>query len=390
MSLRVALLSWESLHSIPVGGLAVHVSELATALCRGGHDVHVFTRLGADQPRYDCIDGVHYHRCDFEPHDDFLTYIERMCHSFVERVVAAERFDGRPFDVVHGHDWLCAVALRRVKHELHRPVILTMHATEYGRCGNQLCNGQSARIRKIEWEGTYVADRVICVSGALRDEVSWLYSLPADKSLVIHNGVDARRFNERVDRKSVRARYAVAPGDQVVMYVGRLAWQKGPDLLLDSVPSVRRAHPAANFAFVGDGEMRGQLHDQASATGLNGSVRFLGHRSGRELASLIKSADVVCVPSRNEPFGIVVLEAWSASRPVVVSRNGGPAEFVADQENGLLVNDNPASIGEGLRAILGDIPAARRMGRNGRRLVESRFSWDRVAAQTLDAYASVG
>jgi glycosyltransferase involved in cell wall biosynthesis len=313
-----------------------------------------------------------------------------MCHSFVERLVAAERFYGRPFDVIHGHDWLCAAALRRIKNELRRPVVLTMHATEYGRRGNQLCNGQSARIREIEWEGTYVADRVICVSGALRDEASWLYSLPADKSFVIHNGVDARRFSDRVDRRSVRARYAAAPGDQVVMYVGRLAWQKGPDLLLESVPSVRRAHPAATFVFVGDGDMRARLHDQASATGLNGSVRFLGHRSGRELASLIKSADVVCVPSRNEPFGIVVLEAWSANRPVVVTRNGGPAEFVSDQKNGLLVHDAPASIGEGLCTLLSDEPSAKRMGNNGRRLVESRFSWDRVAAQTLDVYASVG
>ncbi|MBW7905319.1 MAG: glycosyltransferase family 4 protein [Phycisphaerae bacterium] len=390
MPLRVALFSWESLHSIPVGGLAVHVSELATALCRCGHEIHVFTRRGPDQPRYDCIDGVHYHRCDLVPHTDFLTYIERMCHSFVERLVEAERLYSRPFDVIHGHDWLCAVALRRIKNELRRPVILTMHATEYGRCGNQLCNGQSARIREIEWEGTYVADRVICVSGALRDEVAWLYSLPADRSLVIHNGVDVHRFDDHVSRKTVRERYCVSSKSRIVLFVGRLAWQKGPDLLLESVPAVRQACPTVTFVFVGDGDMRAALDDRANAMQLNGSVRFLGSRAGHELVSLFKAADVVCVPSRNEPFGIVVLEAWSASRPVVVTRNGGPREFVADRKNGTLVHDNPESISDGLRSILGDEQGARRMGRHGRRLVESRFSWGRVAAQTLDVYASVG
>ena len=99
--MRIALFSWETLHSIPVGGIGVHVTELAAGLERRGHEVHVFTRRGADQSNYDCIHGVHYHRCDFELHENFIDEINNMCRSFVAafegvaRLATAAAAEGR-------------------------------------------------------------------------------------------------------------------------------------------------------------------------------------------------------------------------------------------------------------------------------------------------------
>src|SRR5947199_2790521 len=103
--MRIALLSWETLHSIAVGGVAVHVTELAAALERRGHEVHVFTRQARSQPTYDNIHGVHYHRCPFPLHANFVDEINNMCRAFVGAFFAAEDHGGR-FDVVHAHDWL--------------------------------------------------------------------------------------------------------------------------------------------------------------------------------------------------------------------------------------------------------------------------------------------
>ena len=98
--LSIALLSWESMHSIAVGGLAAHVTELAGALDRRGHNVHLFTRMGEGQAAYDYIEGVHYHRCPFDPHtDDFLEFVTRMCDSFVHHVREVEDAT-QPFDIV--------------------------------------------------------------------------------------------------------------------------------------------------------------------------------------------------------------------------------------------------------------------------------------------------
>jgi glycosyltransferase involved in cell wall biosynthesis len=389
MSMRIAMLSWESLHSIPVGGLAAHVSELADALHRNGHDVHVFTRMDHNQSRYACIDGVHYHRCPFEPHPDFLTYVDRMCDSFIARLKDAEAFYGEPFDVVHGHDWLSVRALVEAKNGLGRPAVLTMHSTEFSRCGNELRDGLSSRIRDVEWEGTYVADRVICVSRALKEEVRRLYSVPDEKMVPIYNGVNIGRFDVDVDVNSVRAQQAIAPEDPFVLFVGRLAWQKGPDLLMDAIPGVLHHHANTKFVFVGDGDMRRSLEGSAARMNLFHAVRFAGYRSGVDLVSLFKGADTVCIPSRNEPFGIVVLEAWSAAKPVVVTRNGGPSEFVRDQETGLTVSADAESIGWGLGTAMSDAARARRIGRNGRREVESHFSWDVIARQTEAVYQAL-
>lgn len=182
--------------------------------------------------------------------------------------------------------------------------------------------------------------------------------------------------------------FGIERKDSVVLFVGRLTWQKGPDLLLDAVPEVLRHVPGARFLFVGDGDMRSTLEGRAGEAGLFRSVRFLGVRGGRELVSLFRSADVVCVPSRNEPFGIVVLEAWSARQPVVVTTHGGPREFVRDQETGWVVDPGRLSLGWALGAALLDDVNAGRIAANGRVEAETRFSWEAVARQVRSVYAS--
>ena len=389
MSMRIALLSWESMHSIAVGGLAPHVSELSAALQKRGHDVHVFTRLGTGQVTYENIGGVHYHRCPYQVNTDFLIDNERMCDSFIWHLAETEAFLNRPFDIVHGHDWLSVHAMAQAKNRHHRPVVMTVHATEYGRCGNQLLEGMSRQIRDIEWEGMYIADRIICVSGILRREVHELYSVPPDKMDVVYNGVDVDRFDNRVNGQATRRRCGVGADDPTVLFAGRLTSQKGPDLLLDALPRLRRQHRRARFLFAGDGDMREGLEHRARRLGVAPAIRFLGYQAGRDLLGLFKAADMVCVPSRNEPFGIVILEAWSARKPVVATRNGGPAEFIRNKDTGVTVAADHESIGEGVDAVLSDRTYGRRLGRNGRREAECHFTWDVIAGQTEEVYESI-
>ncbi|MCK5180448.1 MAG: glycosyltransferase family 4 protein, partial [Candidatus Omnitrophica bacterium] len=146
--LRIALLSWESLHSISVGGIGAHVTQLAAALERQGHDVHVFTRKGWDcHDQYDCIHGVHYHRVSYHGHSDLIEDVNNMCQSFVSSVFHTEDYMGAHFDIVHAHDWLTSNAMVWIKEGKGRKSIMTVHATEYGRCGNNFYGGPSARIR---------------------------------------------------------------------------------------------------------------------------------------------------------------------------------------------------------------------------------------------------
>lgn len=383
--MRIAMLSWESLHSIPVGGVGVHVTELAAALERKGHEVHVFTRMGHHQPYYERIHGVHCHRCPFGLHPNFVDEVNNMCRSFVHHVFQTENHIG-PFDIIHAHDWLAANAMIWIKQGRGRKGVLTIHSTEYGRCGNRFSNGQSARIREQERAGTYWADRVISVSNALRNEIRWMYEVPDWKVSTIYNGVNVRNYDGWIEPAAVKRWYGIGPMDPTVLFSGRMVYQKGPDLLVEAIPSILRFYPHAKFVFAGDGEMRGAVEGRARQLGVAHATRFLGFQANGSLTNLYKACDVVCVPSRNEPFGIVLLESWSAGKPVVASKNGGPNEFVWHMVNGLKVYANPDSIAWGLGTLFTNFEWARWMGRNGRIAAETSFSWDAIADHVLAVY----
>jgi len=385
--MRIAFLTWESLHSVAVGGLAAHATELAAGLQRRGHEVHVFARLGQGQPTYNVVDGVHYHRCPIQLHHDFVTEINNMGNAFTWFLGESEAFQNAPFDVVHGHDWLCAKAVVQIKNDRGRKTVLTLHSTEFGRCGNASHNGWSGRIRAVEAEGCFVADRVIAVSGVLADEVKQQYQVPDWKLRTVYNGINVHRFDGIIDPAVCRRTYGIGPLDPMALFVGRLTVQKGPDLLLEAVPGILGFRGDAKIVFVGDGDMRGRLEQRARELGVAHAVRFLGPMSpDSDLINLYKSTDLVCVPSRNEPFGIVILEAWAAGKPVVATHNGGPREFVSHTRDGLLVYDNPGSIGWGVREVFSNFDHARWMGDQGRAKAAFGFSWDRIAEQTEGIY----
>ncbi len=386
--MRIALFSWESIHSISVGGVAFHVTELACALQRKGHQVHVFTRVGPhNQPWYECIHGVHYHRCPFQSSRDFIEEINNMCRSFVDSFFKVEDSIGR-FDIIHAHDWLASNAAVWIKEGRGHKFILTIHSTEYGRCGNNFYGGNSARIRDHERHGTFCADKVIAVSKALKGEIMWMYELPDWKVSVLYNGINYRNYDGWVDPAAVRRQYSIGPLDPVVLFVGRVVYQKGPDLLLEAIPHVLKYHNNAKFVFAGDGEMRWHVEDRARHMGISHATRFLGYTNGWKLVDLYKSCDAVCVPSRNEPFGIVILEAWAAGKPVIASSSGGPGEIVWHEVNGLKVYPHPDSVAWGIGTAFEDFDHARWMGRNGRVAVETAFSWDVIADQALTVYES--
>lgn len=383
--MRIAMFSWESLHSVAVGGVAAHVSELADALAAKGHEVHVFTRRGQDQLAYERIGLVHMHRCRHDHQDDFVDNVNTMCRAMVDQFIATENYIGA-FDIVHAHDWLAANAMIWIKQQRGRRSVLTIHSTEYARCGNTFPGGRSARVREQERAGLYWCDCAIAVSGITRAEIADMYHIPVWKTAVIHNGVTASRFEVTIDPGEEKQRHGIGAMDPTVLFCGRMVYQKGPDLLLEAIPAILRNYEHAKFIFAGDGDMRWSLEERARAMGVEHAVRFLGYRNGNELPRLYQCADMVYVPSRNEPFGIVVLEAWSASKPVVVTQVGGPAEYVHHERTGLLIYPNADSVAWGLGTMFLDCDRARQLGANGHREVKQHFSWTQIAEKTLAAY----
>ncbi|HOU92078.1 MAG TPA: glycosyltransferase family 4 protein [Polyangiaceae bacterium] len=383
--MRVALFSWESLHSILLGGLGVHVTELAAGLERRGHEVHVITRRGPRQPDYDQIDGVHYHRVDHALDENFVVMMDLMCKAMVHRFHEVTSLVGG-FDLVHAHDWLTANTLSYVRDGWGTPGILTMHSTEYGRDGNVFHDGMARWVRDTEAAGCRQARLVIAVSSFLASELQRIYGVPHDRIHVVPNGVAYHQFDGFIDPGPVKGRYAIGPLDPTLFASGRMMAQKGMDLLVEAVPMVLASYPSAKFVIAGEGPEKAAVVARAHEVGAAGAIRFLGALPRREYVDLVKACDIVVVPSRNEPFGIVVLEAWAAGKPVVATTAGGPREFVWHDVNGFLVDANPGGLAHGIGSLLADHDHCRALGRNGRIAVEDRFNWDNVARYTEGVY----
>ncbi|MEM5766589.1 MAG: glycosyltransferase family 4 protein [Candidatus Aenigmatarchaeota archaeon] len=388
--MRIGFFCWESLHSIPVGGMGVAVTELAAALQRKGNEVHVFTRIGQNQKVYEVVDGVHYHRCPFNFSPNFFYEMtNNMCKSMAYHFFETENVSGA-FDIVHGHDWQVVNALDEIKKTRNKRIVFTLHSTQFGRDGNHFYNGVAKDITNLEWYGTYIAEKVTVCSNIMREEVKKLYRIPEDKLRVVPNGIWARNFDGFIDAwKDVKSHLGIGVYDPMITFVGRMTIQKGPDLLIEAIPDVLKDFPNAKFVFVGDGYMKSQIENRVGKLGIQNVVRFTGHVTNEWKTKIMKASECIVVPSRNEPFGIVVLEAWSCYKPVIATHGTGGGELIWHDVTGYRVYQAPNSIAWGIKEILRNPEHARWMGKNGRYAAENTFTWDKAAEKLFSVYEEI-
>jgi len=167
--------------------------------------------------------------------------------------------------------------------------------------------------------------------------------------------------------------------DPMILFVGRMqGGLKGSDLIVEAMPSILGAHGGTKAVFVGDGDAKMHGDHRSKELNVDGSCRFVGAKKGQELIDLYKACDMVVVPSRNEPFGLIVLEAWAAGKPVVASDQVGCP--VDNEENGLTVSCSAEGIAWGVKELLSNFDRGREMGRKGREKAAFNMSWDSSAA----------
>lgn len=233
-----------------------------------------------------------------------------------------------------------------------------------------------------------MADRVTTVSQAMKNELNAHYQIPLEKIAVIPNALEAGHVKLRVDRARIRRKYGIDRTAPIILSIGRLEYQKGPDILLEAIPAVLREQPSARFLFAGEGSMRLRLETRRNSLGVAHAAHFVGFVPYSELLEILNSADIVCIPSRNEPFGIALLQAWAAEKPVVATDVGGLGENIDDGVDGLKVSPIPSSLAQAICNLLASPAAMKKLGKNGAKRVKS-FSWSKIASLLLDTYSIV-
>jgi glycogen(starch) synthase len=204
------------------------------------------------------------------------------------------------------------------------------------------------------------------------------------------NGVNTEVYEKtrKEDLGQFRNRFAL-PQEKIVLFVGRLVYEKGVHVLVNAVPKIL-ANTNAKFIIVGNGYMRDQLANAAKGMGLTHKVMFTGFVDDETLRKLQICADVSVVPSLFEPFGIVTLEAMAAKSPVVVSDTGGLSEIVNHDVDGVKVyTDNPDSLAWGITKVLTDEAYANKLKANAYKKVLEKYNWNKIAQQTRSIYETV-
>ena len=384
--MKILMLTWEYPPRI-VGGIARVVHDLSKRLIKDGHEVSVVTyRDSADVPEYENDKGVNVYRVDnymIHP-NNFIDWIMQLNFNMLSKATEIINKEGG-FDVIHAHDWLVTYAAKSLKNAYDIPIVATIHATEAGR--NSGIHDETQRyINDTEWLLTYEATEVIVNSNYMKNEIQRLFGLPFDKINVIPNGINLSNFTGIERDYDFRRQYAM-DNEKIILYVGRLVYEKGVQHLIAAMPKILSNYHDAKLIIAGRGGMMDELRAEASNLGLNDKIYFTGYLNSKQVQKMYKCADVAVFPSTYEPFGIVALEAMLAGVPTVVSDVGGLDEIVTHGVDGMKsYAGNANSIADSVTALLYDHQLATNVSKKAKQKVKEQFNWEKIAQDTHFTY----
>jgi glycosyltransferase involved in cell wall biosynthesis len=377
-----------TLGDVDAGGQNVHVAELSAALVRAGHEVIVYTRRETDdqEPEVQAPAGyrvVHVPAGPARqlPKDDLLPHMD----AFGDYL--AEDWARRRPHLAHAHFWMSGLATLRGAAGYRVPTVQTYHALGVVK-RRHLGSEDPSPPSRIELE-CRIGQRMDRIVATCSDEVFELIRLgvPRSKITIVPCGVDLDLFSPVGPVLERRLPHRIVT-------VGRLVPRKGFDTAIRAVSQVPDteliiAGGPADGKFDHDPEAA-RLRRLADELGLADRVVLAGQVNHAEMPALLRSADAVLCTPAYEPFGIVPLEAMACGRPVVASAVGGLTDTVLDHTTGFLVPaGDPAAAADRIRQLISDPVRREAFGTAGLDRVRSRYSWDRIAADTLRAYRSL-
>ena len=384
--MKILMLTWEYPPRI-VGGIARVVHDLSKRLIKDGHEVTVVTyRDNMDIPEYENDKGVNVYRVDnymIHP-NNFIDWILQLNFNLIAKATEIINKEGA-FDVIHAHDWLVASAAKTLKNAYGIPIVATIHATEAGR-NSGIHDDTQRYINDTEWMLTYEASEVIVNSNYMKNELQRLFGLPYEKINVIPNGINLNNYVGVERDYDFRRKYAM-DNEKIILYVGRLVYEKGIQHLIAAMPKILSNYHDAKLIIAGRGGMIEELKAEAASLGLNDKVYFTGYLDSKQVPKMYKCADVAVFPSTYEPFGIVALEAMLAGVPTVVSDTGGLGEIIEHGVDGMKsYAGNPNSIADSVISLLYDHQLASNVSKKAVQKVKNNFNWEKIAQDTHFTY----
>ncbi len=393
--MRLLFISWEYPPNV-VGGIGKHVSELVQAFIALSSEIttpfqmDLLTPHSGNAPLFEELsESMTVHRVEaplVNPLDLFNSVVDNNRYLVSK---ARELHESNPYSLIHVHDWLTASAGIELKHDWKIPLVTTIHATERGRHHSHLPSETSHNINQLEWQVCFESWRLIVCSSYMAGELRRFFNVPLDKVTLIPNGVDVTPFESCTEERVRELKGRFAPhGEKLLFYIGRITPEKGVQVLLRALPSIREKHPDVRLLVAGRNSE--QMQPLVDELGIGEAVELLGFIDSETRNCLYRGVDAAVFPSLYEPFGIVALEAMAAGCSVIASEVGGLAEVVDHRRTGLTVRANDTqSIAWAVDQLFTDPVQAQAMRARALQEVTRSYNWVTIAASTLNMYRAV-
>ncbi len=278
-------------------------------------------------------------------------------------------------DIIHSHDWLTYPAGIHAKQVTGKPLVIHVHATDFDRSRGNV----NPTVFNIELDGMHHADHIITVSDLTRRTVIEKYGIDPSKVTTVHNAVtplSPELLNVEVSR----------PKEKVVIFLGRITMQKGPEYFVEAAAKVLRLDKDVRFVMAGSGDMMNKMINLAAERGIADRFHFPGFQKGKQVYEMLKASDVYIMPSVSEPFGISPLEAMQMGVPSIISKQSGCAEILTN-----VIKTDYWDIDAMADAIYSIItyPAMHAQLKDEGLKEVNRITWDKAGQKVINIYKQV-
>ncbi len=390
------------------GGQVVYVLEMAKRFSRLGRRVDLITRRFDGQPEFDEVNDnlriwrIPFGGSEFIRKEDMHDYVG----DFVTNLLAAIRARNLQYDIVNSHYWDAGWTGQKIAEELGIPHVHTPHSLGWWKQQNM-----GTTMSAEEMEATYrfeerirkeflvyqMCDHIIATTEPQAELLLSEYDLLEKHLTVIPPGMDEDRFSpiRQGDRERLLEKYDWRPHD--VLTLGRMAHNKGYDLLLEALPALFELVPDARLIAAIGGEDSAQddagvagLKKQAEELGVQDRIVWVNYVADEDLANLYRAAAVFAMPSRYEPFGMVAIEAMACGTPAVITVHGGLFDLIDYGKHALFADPNrPLELGAMMALPMLYPKLSHQLSVEGARFARRNFGWTGIAKKTLQVFDTV-
>lgn len=391
------------------GGTETTILHTCRALNAAGNDTRIFTSLALSEVRAETMQGVAIRRFPytypfFGLSPEAIDEMDRKGGNLLSLSLLFGLMREPGVELIHAHSGKRLGGIVRSAAKLKGiPYVITLHGGFFDVPKGEMAQMLKPIDQRIEWGKPFgallgsrkvMSDAAAIIAVGENEARAAREKLPDQRVEFLPNGVDSAAFAEG-DGAAFRARFDIPAERRVILHTSRIDYQKNQLALAEALPAILARQPDAHLVFLGPvtiASYRDKLSALIDSLGIGNHVTLIPGLppDDPDLKGAFHAADVFCLPSLHEPFGIVILEAWAAGLPVVAARVGGIPSFTVDGRDVLHVDpEQPADIAAAINRICDDPALGAQIAHHGREKARKEYDWSVIAARLMKIYEEV-